>query len=359
MRSNVDAMSWQDHFLPFLAIFGAGFAVVLLLEPLVLRFALRRGLVDPPSWRKVHTGSIPRIGGVVFLPALALCAALMHLLWPRYCQPHYVGLLLGLFAISLAGLWDDLAEIRALTKLACQILAGAILFWGGYRFQAVMNPWNFRVIELGFVDLFLTVFAVAAVINAINMLDGLDGLAAGCTLIMSAFLLTNKVSQGDVLSAGMCVGVMGITTAFLFFNFHPAKVFMGDTGSMFLGLFLASEMLDAASRATAVTTILLPLVILGIPIFDMLRIMATRARRSGRVFSADKSHIHHRLLSLGLSHKEVVLFIYGLNVYMGIMALIYRHVALQYRTLYLFNMVLFLFMAFYLIGRDHRKDLDR
>ena len=91
----------------------------------------------------------------------------------------------------------------------------------------------------------------------------------------------------------------------------------------------------------------------------MLRIMATRARNSGKVFSADKTHIHHRLLSLGLSHKEVVLFIYALNVYMGIMALIYRHVALNYRILYLFNMVLFLFMAFYLIGRDHRKDLDR
>ena len=352
-------MTWQAHMIPFLAIFGAGFAVVLLLEPLVLRYALKRGLVDPPNWRKVHTGSVPRIGGVVFLPALAVCAALMHVVWPQYCQPHYWGLLVGLSVISLAGFWDDLSDIRALTKLACQCVAGAVLFWAGYRFQAVMNPWNFRVIELGFIDFFLTVLAVAAIINAINMLDGLDGLAAGCTLIMAAFLLINKVSQGDGLSAAMCAGVMGIAAAFLFFNFHPAKVFMGDTGSMFLGLFLASEMLDAASHATAMTTILLPLVILGIPIFDMLRIMATRARNSGKVFSADKTHIHHRLLSLGLSHKEVVLFIYALNVYMGIMALIYRHVALNYRILYLFNMVLFLFMAFYLIGRDHRKDLDR
>ncbi len=352
-------MSWREHIVPFMTIFGAGFAVVLLLEPLVLRFALKRGLVDPPDWRKVHTGSVPRIGGVVFLPALLACAVIMHCVWPQYCQPHYWGLLAALLAISLAGLWDDLRDIRALTKLACQFLGGAVLFWGGYRFQAVMNPLNFQVVELGFADFFLTVLGVAAVINAINMLDGLDGLAAGCAFIMSAFLLVNKATQGDILSAAMCAGVMGITAAFLVFNFHPAKVFMGDTGSMFLGLFLASEMLDAASHATALTTMLLPLVILGIPIFDMLRIMATRARTTGKVFSADKSHIHHRLLSFGLSHKEVVLFVYGLNIYMGVMALIYRHVALNYRILYLFNMVLFLFMAFYLIGRDHRKDPDR
>jgi len=261
--------------------------------------------------------------------------------------------------ISLAVLWDDMRNMRALTKLGCQFVSGAILFWAGYRFQAFMLPFSFRVVELGSIDFLLTVLAVAAVINAINMLDGLDGLAAGCTFIMSGFLLVNKATQGGALSASMCAGVMGITGAFLFFNFHPAKVFMGDTGSMFLGLFLASEMLDAASHATALTTMLLPLVILGIPIFDMLRIMATRARNSGKVFSADKSHIHHRLLSLGLSHKEVVLFTYALNVYMGVLALIYRHVDLNYRILYVFNIGLFLFMSFYLVGHDHRKDPEK
>jgi UDP-GlcNAc:undecaprenyl-phosphate GlcNAc-1-phosphate transferase len=352
-------MTWQEHILPFLTVFAAAFGVVTVLEPLVIRFALKRGLVDPPDWRKVHTGTVPRMGGIAFLPALLVCAALMHFIWPEYCLPRYWGLLGGLFFISMAGLWDDLRDMRALIKLACQLLAGAILFGAGYRFQAIMNPFNFQIIELGYVDFFITIFAVAAIINAINMLDGLDGLASGCTLIMAAFLLVNKATQGSILEAGMCAGIMGITAAFLIFNFHPARIFMGDTGSMFLGLFLASEMLDAASHATALTTILMPLVILGIPIFDMLRIMATRARNTGKVFSADKSHIHHRLLSLGLSHREVVLFIYGLNVYMGIMALIYRHVAINYRILYLFNMVLFLFMAFYLIGRDHRKDTDR
>jgi len=349
-------MDWQEHIVPFGTTFGVSFVVVAVVEPLIIHFALRRGLVDPPDWRKVHTGTIPRLGGIAFLPALLISASLIHFFWPEYCKPQYYGLVGALSIISLVGLWDDLRDIRAPVKLAFQFLGGAVLFWAGYRFQAIMHPWSYKVVQLGYIDFFMTLLAVAAIINAINMLDGLDGLASGCTFIMSAFLLVNKYAQGDMPGAVMCAAVMGITGAFLFFNFHPARVFMGDAGSMFLGLFLASEMLDAASRATALTTILLPLVILGIPIFDMVRLMITRARTSGKVFSADKNHIHHRLLTLGLSHRAVVFFMYGLNVYMGILALLYKHVDRNYRVLYLFNIALFLFLSFYLICRDHRND---
>ncbi|MFO7973724.1 MAG: MraY family glycosyltransferase [Candidatus Hydrogenedentota bacterium] len=352
-------MDWQEHMAPFGAAFGIGFCFVAAAEPLIIRFALRWGLVDPPDWRKVHSGTVPRLGGIAFLPALLITASIFDLFWPEYCQPHYWGLLGALCIISLVGLWDDLRDIPALVKLGFQFLAGAILFWAGYRFQAIMHPLSYKVIQLGYIDFFMTLFAVAAIINAINMLDGLDGLASGCTFIMATFLLINKLARGDTSAAVMCVAVMGITAAFLFFNFHPAKVFMGDAGSMFLGLFLASEMLDAASHATALTTILLPLVILGIPIFDMVRLMVTRASTSGRIFSADKNHIHHRLLTLGLSHRAVVVFMYALNVYMGILALLYKHVDTNYRILYLFNIALFLFMSFYLICRDHRSEPDR
>ena len=345
--------------MPFAAVFALGFGVVLVFQPVLIRFALTRGLVDPPDWRKVHTGTVPRIGGTAFLPALLACAVLLHFVWPEYCQPHYWGLLAAMLIISLVGLWDDIYDIHALTKLVFQFLCGAILFAAGYRFEAIQNPWTGAVIQLGYLDFFMTLLAVAAIINAINMLDGLDGLASGCTFIMAMFLLVNKAGRGDVYAAAICLAAMGITAAFLIYNFHPAKVFMGDAGSMFLGIFLASEMLDAASHATALTTILMPLVVLGIPIFDMLRIMLTRARTSGRIFTADKNHIHHRLLTLGLSHREVVLFMYGLNVYMGIMAFLYQHVAKEYRGLYIFSIALFLFMAFYLTCRDHRKNSEQ
>lgn len=352
-------MEWQEHMVPFGMAFGVSFCLVAAAEPLIIRFAMKRGLVDPPDWRKVHTGSVPRLGGIAFLPALLVSAVVVRCFWPEYCEPQYWGLLGGLCVIWLVGLWDDLRDLRPPVKLAFQFLAGAILFWAGYRFQEIMNPLSYKVMQLGYVDFFMTLFAVAAIINAINMLDGLDGLASGCTFIMAAFLVINKFTQGDGPGAVMCVAVMGIAGAFLLFNFHPARIFMGDTGSMFLGLFLASEILDAASRATAMTTILLPLVILGIPIFDMVRLMVTRARTSGKIFSADKNHVHHRLLTLGLSHRAVVLFMYGLNVYMGIMALLYKHVDRDYRVLYMFNIALFLFMSFYLICRDHRSEPER
>ena len=231
-------MTWQEHFAPFAAVFGSGFAIVLTLQPLLIWFALKRGLVDPPDWRKVHTGTVPRIGGTAFLPALLACAVLLRFVWPEYCQPHYWGLLAAMLVISLVGLWDDICDIHALTKLAFQFLCGAILFAAGYRFEAVQNPLTGAVIQLGSLDFFLTLLAVAAIINAINMLDGLDGLAAGCTFIMAAFLLVNKAGQNDLYAAAICAAVMGITAAFLIFNFHPAKVFMGDVGSIGIGALL-------------------------------------------------------------------------------------------------------------------------
>jgi len=296
------------------------------------------------------------MGGVVFYPCLAAGLGIVYWLWPAYWHTKYLGLLAAVGVIGAAGIVDDTRGMRAPMKLFCQLGAGTILFLSGYRLGMVSIPFTNAIRELHTTDYFFTVLAVAAIINAVNMLDGLDGLAAGSVFIMCAFLFINKAGQGAVEAGAVLALVMGATLGFLPYNFHPAKVFMGDTGSMFLGLLLAAETLDSASQGTAVTTILLPLVILGIPIFDMLRTMLTRFRFSRNVFAADKSHLHHRLLSLGLSHREAVFFIYGLNVYMGIMALLYRHVSPNYRGLYLIALGLFLFLASYLVGVGHRRN---
>ena len=167
-------MAGQEHIIPCLTVFGVGFGVVMLLEPFILRFALKRGLVDPPDWRKVHTGTVPRIGGVAFFPAILLCFWTIYIVWPQYCQPHYWGLLVALLVISLAGLWDDMRNMRALNEAGMQFVSGAICSGGpGSRPSCALQ---FQGVELG-----RSILAHRArrcgVINAINMLNGLDGLA--------------------------------------------------------------------------------------------------------------------------------------------------------------------------------------
>ncbi len=338
------------------ALFSAGLLSALLLEPLVIFWARKLGVMDIPNWRKIHENSVGRAGGLVFFPCLIIGCVMVLALWPVFWHPQYFGLMAAMGLVTLAGLWDDVYDLRASIKLLVQLGAGTILFFSGYRLDRVFLPFFSGSVDLGYLDPFITILAVATIINAVNMLDGLDGLAAGSVGIMCLFLFINKLVQGNLDNVAVLVIAMGACLGFLWYNFYPAKVFMGDAGSMFLGLLLASETLDSASRGAAITTILLPLVILGIPLLDMVRIMVTRFRLSRNVFAADKSHLHHRLLGIGLSHREAVLFIYGLNVYMGIMALLYRQVTRNYRALYLLALAMFLFFASYLIGVGHRKN---
>lgn len=347
----------MDHYIADLAVLFLGaFVLAYLLEPLVIRSCRALGIVDVPGWRRVHVAPTPRAGGIVFLPCMALGLYVVHRWYPHLWDEGFLGLGCALLLITAIGLIDDVNEMRASIKLLAQFGAGVILYSSGYRLNDVSIPFTHTVIDLSGPDFLITVIGVAAIINAVNMLDGLDGLAAGSVFIMCGFLFINKVTRGDIASCAVLVLVGGATIGFLRYNFHPARVFMGDTGSMFLGLALAAEVFDAASQGVAVTTILLPLVILGIPIFDMCQTVFTRYRGSQSIFAADKNHLHHRLLTLGLSHREAVFFIYGLNIYMGIMALLYPRVEVAYRALYLIALALFLLLASFLVAMGHRRN---
>lgn len=351
----------HDYIVRYAIVFGVAAGVTYALEPLIMLWGRHFGIVDKPEWRRPHEGIVVRAGGLAFFPAFMVCLALALWRWPVFWQDRYLGFAAAAFVITLTGLWDDIYGMRPIIKLLCQFVAAGILFSSGYRFGLVSVPFINVVIDLGPADFVLTVLAIAAVINAINMIDGLDGLAAGSCFIMAGFFLLHKIindPEGGASSGLLLVTTLGGTLAFLRYNFHPAKVFMGDTGAMLLGLVLAAELLDSASQGAATATILLPLVVLGIPVFDMLRTMVTRAKAARHLFAADKSHLHHHLMSLGLSHRQVAFFIYLMNVYVGLMALIYKHVDTGvYRGLYLVTMGIFIFMAVYLIGMGHRQSL--
>jgi len=349
-------MTLMELALPYAAVFVLAFAVVAALEPWLIRWSHRKGIVDQPGERRINTKPVARLGGAAFVPAIALGLGVVYAVWPHLWHPHHLGLLIGALILAAVGMYDDIADLRAVYKLFGQIAAASAVYWGGYGLSPVTLPYISGEYHLGPADFVLTVFFIVMVINAINMIDGLDGLAAGSAFIMAAFLLTGKFIDGLGDRGLLAVIVLGIAAAFLYFNFHPARVFMGDTGAMLLGLLLAADALESTSQGAAVTTLMLPVVVLLIPVFDLVRTALNRARIAKHPFKADKSHLHHHLLQLGFGHREVVIFIYLLNIYTGIMALLYAQVNENYRSLYLFSLALFLFITFYIIGMGGRRN---
>jgi len=295
-----------------------------LLTPVVRDFAVRRRFVDESrSARKVHTRATPRVGGVAFVGAwllaiaalLVVNAPLRELFSGRGARA--IGFGIGAIAIAGLGLVDDLRGLRARYKLAVQLAVGLLLCACGFTVHEIELPGNF-VLELGGLAVPLTVLWLAGVMNAMNLVDGLDGLAGGVSLIALVATFVFGVARGNVLLAVYSAALAGAVLGFLLYNFNPASIFMGDTGSLFLGYFLGVALLAPAEGPSSSTLrVVVPLVILGVPIADMILAIVRRALRGRGVFSPDRDHLHHRLLARGMTQQKAVLMLYGACVILG------------------------------------------
>lgn len=286
------------------------------LTPVVREAALRLGFLDHGlSSRKVHGKPIPRLGGLaIVLAFFAPLAALFFVnsdvgrqLWSD--ARSALALFAGGAAIAALGLFDDLKGSRASAKLLVQFAVAAGMYWAGYRIDQLSQPFG-APIQLGLFALPFTMLWFAGVINAMNLIDGLDGLAGGVALIAVSTIFTLAVVQGNPLMLLFTATLGGAILGFLFYNFNPATIFMGDTGSMFLGFILAATSIKTSQKSTAAVAIVVPILALGIPISDTLLAMGRRAFRGAPLFSADRGHIHHRLMDRGLSQRQAVLVIY-------------------------------------------------
>lgn len=285
--------------------------------------ALTRGWVDASqSSRKVHTKPIPRLGGVGlvagFLAAL-LAAALM---WPEAAaslraQPLTLVAVVGGVSLALLGLADDFLNLRARHKLLVQ-LAVAFGAWAlGVRVEWLGAPFGMPQ-DLGLLSLPVTMFWVVGVVNAVNLIDGLDGLAAGVALFATLVCLALGLMAGDLVSVVLALALVGTLLGFLVFNFNPASIFMGDTGSMFLGFLLAVLSLRTAGHGQGAAAVLVPVVLLGLPLLDTTLAITRRAAMGRPVFSADKEHVHHRVMRrFGLKHRDTVLVLYAVCAVLG------------------------------------------
>jgi len=292
-------------------------AVSLALTPRIRDFALKRNIIDnSQSSRKIHKTRIPRLGGLAIFTGtlaglgVALATGLADLQSPLLTWPKVVGLLVGGMMIAGLGLVDDLRGVRPRTKLCIQLIVSVFVVAIGFRIDKIAIPFS-DPIPLGYLGLPLTVFWIVGIINALNLIDGLDGLAGGVALIGAITNLVLVGLRGDVLSMALMATLAGAIMGFLFYNFHPASIFMGDTGSMFLGYSLATTSLIASTKSATTVAFFVPIVMLGLPILDTLFAMLRRSIRGRPMFSADKEHIHHILLNHGLSHRSAVLTLYA------------------------------------------------
>jgi UDP-GlcNAc:undecaprenyl-phosphate GlcNAc-1-phosphate transferase len=300
-----------------------------LITPLVIRLAWRVGAVDKPGARSVHTRPIPRIGGVAIYVAamsLILCLPLIDRQVAekfRDAGLQLVVLLVAMSAIFLVGLIDDLRQLPARVKFGAELLAALALCLVGVRIGTIGLTDGFDV-QLGWLGWPITILWIVGITNAVNMSDGLDGLAAGIAAIacgvIAVFAIYHSTlheaanQSNDVMMALFALALLGSLAGFLFFNFNPAKVFMGDCGSLFIGFTIAATSVMCVSKSAALVGLTLPALALGIPIFDTLFAMLRRYAEHRSLFAPDRSHFHHLLLRQGLPQRQAVILVYGLTL---------------------------------------------
>ncbi|OEH92181.1 glycosyltransferase family 4 protein [Bacillus solimangrovi] len=297
------------------------FLLTLVLTPLVKRLAIKIGAVDKPNQRKVHQRIMPRLGGLaIYLSTMAGLLIAMPMLNDVQNSVSIWPILIGATIIIITGVLDDMYELSPKVKLTGQIMAAVIVILGGVKVEFINLPFGGEL-NLGLMAVPLTFFWIIGITNAINLIDGLDGLAAGVSSIVLLTISTMAVLMGNTFVIIIGLILLASTVGFLFYNFHPAKIFMGDTGALFLG-FMISVISILGFKNITVFSLLLPAIILGVPISDTLFAIIRRIVQKKPLSAPDKSHLHHCLLRLGFSHRKTVLIIYGMSALFGIAAIV-------------------------------------
>jgi UDP-GlcNAc:undecaprenyl-phosphate GlcNAc-1-phosphate transferase len=313
--------------LSLLAAVAVSFAVAAVLTPIVARLAVVLGWIDhPDGGRKLHRAPVPAVGGVAVFAGFAAAAAALHLAGIRLVEEgpffgeSWLPLLASGFAISLIGLIDDVRRVRPLAKLAVQVAAAFFLYVAGFQVTGVSNPFG-GSIDLGAFALPVTVLWLVGMSNAFNLIDGLDGLAAGLALVSTLGLLAVAAASGRWETALVAGALAGALLGFLPYNFNPARVFLGDCGSLMVGFVLAAIAVKSSIKASAAIAVAVPLLALALPILDVALAIVRRFVRRRPVFEGDRDHIHHRLVDMGLTPRRAVITLYGVATLFAVMGL--------------------------------------
>lgn len=295
--------------------------VCFLLSPLVKNFAYKVGAIDvPKDARRMHKVPIPRLGGLaIFLGFMV--STLLFVPMTEQLQ----GILLGAVIIVVLGVVDDITPLHAGLKFGVQILAALIPVLHGVKISVLSNPNIFSENPWWFLDgwaIPVTVFWIVAITNSVNLIDGLDGLAVGVSAISSATFLIISLIVAECDISMLCAAILGACIGFFPYNKNPAKMFMGDTGSTFLGFILATISVQGMFKMYAIISFAVPFLILGLPIFDTAFAFTRRIARGQNPMKADREHVHHRLIDMGLNQKQAVATLYVISTILGLSAVV-------------------------------------
>ena len=336
--------------------FFMALVIATIATPVSMKLAGWWGAIAYPGGRHVHTKPIPRLGGLAIYAAF-WSAALITVLVAQVWDNSIWGLLIGSTIILLVGIWDDISEIRPWFKLFWQIVAASVLAFFGFAMDVtsfsfigplfgVINVGTFGLSAIGII---LMLFWVVGLVNTVNISDGLDGLAAGICFMVTLLLFWSANGIDQLPAAHLTLALAGALLGFLFFNFPPARVFMGDSGSMFLGYIIGGISIMGLLKTATILGLVFPLLILGMPVTDLTFAIIRRKLRGQSMATADRGHLHHRLLDAGLTQRTAVLLMYGISACFGVAAVLWAKGQLIWAVAIL--LVVFAFLIMILMRR--------
>lgn len=295
----------------YMLIFASALLIVMGSMPMVRKAAVRWGFIDQPSARKVHTRPTPLLGGAAIYLG---CIAALLAFGDRFYVSQVVSILIGATMVSFLGVWDDHHGLRPLLKLAGQLLAAGVLVLSGVQVSFLHHP---------MLNLSVTLFWVVGITNALNLLDNMDGLSGGVATVACIFFFLLAVMSGQYLVGSLAAALLGACIGFLYYNLNPATIFMGDTGSLFIGFFLAAVGIKLRfPDNVAFVTWMIPVVVLGLPVFDTALVVVSRLRRGlNPLTTPGKDHVSHRLVLMGATQREAVLMLYLVCCGLGVVAM--------------------------------------
>lgn len=319
------------------------FLLSIALTPIAKKIAIKIGAVDQPNDRKVHNKLMPRLGGVAIFVSFIIGFVIFN---PD--SPYFVSILIGAILIATLGFFDDIYDLSPFIKFGVQFLAAIIVVLDGAQIDHINLPMD-KVIELGYFSIPVTILWVVGITNAINLIDGLDGLAAGVSSIALITISGLAITQGYAFSAFTGFLLLGSTLGFLVYNFHPAKIFMGDTGALFLGYLIGVLSILGFKNAT-LFSLIVPITILGVPILDTFFAIVRRFVNKQPFYTPDKLHLHHGLLRLGFGHRQTVILIYCMSSLFSLAAIILTKSTLWGSTITFFALAILIEVVVELTG---------
>lgn len=319
LRTKKENLYMVEHnWLLYTAAFACAFAITLVATPFAKWLSIKWGAIDYPKDRGVHKKAMPRMGGIAIVLGFVLTVLMVYHYDKSMNGRQLAGFLTGALLIAGLGMLDDIKNLPAKLKFCVQILAALIVIFSGVRIQVVLWPVTAALQKF---SVPITLVWIVGLTNAVNLIDGLDGLAAGVSSIAALSLMVLCIMTGSTTAVALTAALAGACLGFLPRNFNPAEIFMGDTGSTFLGFVLAVTSILGVFKGYALLALIVSVLCVGLPVFDTIFAMLRRMAKHQPIMQADRGHLHHRLIDRGFSQRQAVLILYAISLFLGLSAI--------------------------------------